>query len=236
MLFVSDYFVHRKTIEAAHNKKKANKRSARNQSGPVNRSSGAEYAKNARANLAKENNQAAKTITSATEVENRRRYRKIYDLFFARGGVAWYEAITAQSLDRKRIFRDIEYFIRSIETAVILQDLKAKGNIASGRGVRIANRLERERMAILAGYEHYSPEMTHRRVMVSFATSSWADMDKMKEIYVERDRVTNETGVVHHVDHIVPIVNKKVCGLNNEFNLRVIPGRENLIKSNKFNV
>ncbi len=236
MFFVSDYLIHRKTLTAINDKKTASNKSARQPNTPAGRTAQMEYARKARHNLIKENTQAAKTITNATETENRRKYRKIYDQFFARGGVAWYEAITAQPLNQKRIFQDIEYFVRAIETAVMLQELKEKGYVDSSRAGKIERRLEMERMAILAGFEHYSPEVTHRQLMISYGTSSWADIERMKDIYKKRDQVTAETGMIHHVDHIIPIVNKKVCGLNNQFNLQVIPGIDNLKKSNKFNV
>lgn len=36
------------------------------------------------------------------------------------------------------------------------------------------------------------------------------------------------------VDHIVPIKSQIVCGLHNEFNLQVIPSRDNRAKSNRY--
>src|SRR5690606_19336492 len=35
------------------------------------------------------------------------------------------------------------------------------------------------------------------------------------------------TGVAHQVDHVIPLQSDLVCGLNNEFNLAVIPRGEN---------
>jgi len=71
-----------------------------------------------------------------------------------------------------------------------------------------------------------------RRARKLQATPLWADRSKMKLFYGEAARLTEETGIPHHVDHIIPLKNKYVCGLHCEANLQVIPGPENLAKSN----
>lgn len=64
------------------------------------------------------------------------------------------------------------------------------------------------------------------------AMPTWADTDKISRIYKACAAVTRATGVMHHVDHFYPLKSDFVCGLHNEFNLRIITASDNLTKSN----
>ena len=82
----------------------------------------------------------------------------------------------------------------------------------------------------------YIANSARRRALELQATPKWADLSKIKELYKQREMLSNETGIIHHVDHIVPLNNKRVCGLHCEFNLRIITRDENLSKGNYFQI
>lgn len=66
------------------------------------------------------------------------------------------------------------------------------------------------------------------------ATPSWADRSEIRAIYAEAKRITEETGIKHHVDHIIPLRGEVVCGLHVSNNMQIIPADENLQKAAKF--
>ena len=68
------------------------------------------------------------------------------------------------------------------------------------------------------------------------ATPKWANLIAIKAKYQLAAMFNKETEQRWHVDHIVPLKGKNVCGLHVEYNLRVIPAKENLKKSNRFDI
>jgi 5-methylcytosine-specific restriction endonuclease McrA len=66
-----------------------------------------------------------------------------------------------------------------------------------------------------------------RKAMKLSRVPSWANIEKIREIY-------SACPSGHHVDHIVPLQGKFVSGLHVETNLQYLPALENLRKHNKF--
>ena len=67
-----------------------------------------------------------------------------------------------------------------------------------------------------------------RRAALNNAIPAWANEQAILDIYRECRNHPD-----HHVDHIVPLVSKIVCGLHCEANLRIIPAVENYSKNNR---
>ncbi|MBB3256863.1 hypothetical protein FHW21_001712 [Paraburkholderia sp. WP4_3_2] len=99
--------------------------------------------------------------------------------------------------------------------------------------IRYARHLERYREWSKANPGKTAELRARRREEVARATPRWADLFEIHAKYKESNRLTKETGILHHVDHIIPIRGKLVCGLHVPHNLRVIPATENLRKSNR---
>ena len=66
-----------------------------------------------------------------------------------------------------------------------------------------------------------------RRAAKLQRTPSWADLEKIKEVY-------KNCPEGHHVDHIIPLQGATVSGLHVETNLQYLTAEENLKKGNKF--
>jgi len=63
-------------------------------------------------------------------------------------------------------------------------------------------------------------------------TRSWTQHDQITKLYEEAARLTKETGIPHHVDHGIPLRGETDSGLHVLENLRILPGPENIRKSN----
>lgn len=72
-----------------------------------------------------------------------------------------------------------------------------------------------------------------RRAAKLRATPRWADEKLIAEFYETAAALSMITGEWYHVDHIVPLQSKLVCGFHSQHNLQVIEGQENFKKNNR---
>lgn len=72
-----------------------------------------------------------------------------------------------------------------------------------------------------------------RRALKLHAVPAWANLNAIA-IYYEIARLYTELyGEQYHIDHIIPLQGKNVCGLHVENNLQIITAKENMRKHNK---
>lgn len=68
------------------------------------------------------------------------------------------------------------------------------------------------------------------------ALPPWISKQQLAEIaniYKKAKQLEKETGIKHHVDHIIPLQGKEVCGLHTPWNLQILTAEENIKKGNK---
>lgn len=68
------------------------------------------------------------------------------------------------------------------------------------------------------------------------ATPAWLTctaMDQIDSIFAAATEASQNTGVPHEVDHVIPLDGKTVCGLHVPWNLRVMERGPNRSKKNK---
>lgn len=75
-----------------------------------------------------------------------------------------------------------------------------------------------------------------RRCMLLNAIPDWLTEDhfnSINEFYKKASDLQKQTGIKYHVDHIIPIQGKTVCGLHVPWNLQILEASANISKSNK---
>lgn len=73
-----------------------------------------------------------------------------------------------------------------------------------------------------------------RREIMKYAKPEWRDNKKIKSIYEKCKKLNELAGFIkYHVDHIIPIKGREVCGLHWHENLQIMTAEENQRKQNK---
>ena len=98
---------------------------------------------------------------------------------------------------------------------------------------------EKERLISLASMQKRKPqkaaEERARQARKLKATPFWLTQqhrEQMKAVYVSAQKTSDLAGFNCHVDHIIPLKGKDVCGLHVPWNLRIVSQSYNSRKSN----
>ena len=121
-----------------------------------------------------------------------------------------------------------------------LARLRARRNYTPEKGAKWAAENPERAKANTARWARGTPDRrcaneNARRAGKLRATPSWADASEIARVYALAAKMAKHLDGPYHVDHVVPLKSKLVCGLHVHQNLRVLRGDLNAAKGNRFN-
>ena len=79
----------------------------------------------------------------------------------------------------------------------------------------------------------YNARSAKRKAVKHNATTLWTEFKQIKKLY-EKAAQMRASDIEVHVDHIIPLQHKLVCGLHVIANLRILDATENRRKGNRY--
>jgi hypothetical protein len=152
----------------------------------------------------------------------------------------WYQDNREKHLDRNKTY----YQINRDQKLAYNKEYREvnKENTKQYNRVRYEDNKERIKESVRI-WQQNNPDKVRsiearRRAAKKKAFPQWARTGEIKKqidaIYREAKDLELFHQTKYHVDHIVPLQSNFVCGLHVPINLRPLPGKENLSKSNSF--
>lgn len=99
---------------------------------------------------------------------------------------------------------------------------------ANADRIRARNAAYRE-----ANRDRYASYQKARECRIRKAMPPWVTEAELAPFYALARDFTIQTSIAHHVDHIVPLQGRGVCGLHVPWNLQVLPAQANQSKGNR---
>lgn len=164
---------------------------------------------------------------------------KIIDSFYHKDGKISDHRCRSCISSRKKVIREKDYNrLREMEDK--WRDDNKDKCLEYGKKYRDANVevcRERNRTNYHNNIDRERSRTAKKRADRLKRTPPWlskTDLAKIRCVYKAANRISEKTGIQHHVDHIVPLQGAEVSGLHVPWNLQVIPAKENLSKGNRF--
>ena len=124
--------------------------------------------------------------------------------------------------------RTTSYYTENKDT--VLQRKRKDYELKREKYLNYASKWRKDNKEYCAAYSGF------RRGFKLKATPSWSNKEEIDYKYRLASYFDFISGgfVKHHVDHIIPLQNKNVCGLHVENNLQILIAQHNLSKHNTF--
>lgn len=165
---------------------------------------------NARAKLWKLNNpDKARAVARKSQAKRKAAIAESY--------AKWY----AKNADKKRAYR-VRWYNENKERAQAYGRNQRKEYYIKCR--------DKIRASIKANSAHHAAVAAKRRALKKSLTPATAAFGIIAGIYATAARISKCTGILHHVDHIMPLARG---GLHHQSNLQILPAKINLRKGAK---
>jgi 5-methylcytosine-specific restriction endonuclease McrA len=142
-----------------------------------------------------------------------------------------YDNLQGQCKECRSARRKADY-IKNRDREISLNKVWSKDNPAACKA-----RAKRHRQSE-HGSAYYNAKSASHRATKRNATPAWltkGQEDDIKAMYALAKKFDKLCNVEYHVDHIVPLAGKDICGLHVPWNLQLLPASINISKGNRYN-